>query len=248
MAWLTDRFTEVNMILDFQNVTYQIPNGATIYKNLNLKIFKGDYYGVLGKNGAGKSTLIEMIMGLRKLTEGKIFVFDEDPSSSSRKKKHKIFVVTHDMQIPGAIVVKDILNYYKFFYPDYSEEIQNELLALFEIGIKAKFGSLSTGQKIKAMLCAAFAAKAELYLFDEVTAVLDPKSRRNFFRFLKKYREYHQCSILLATNIAEDLENSVDKVIFVDDEHRVLVKDVAQIESLFEDSIEEENFKEEKTA
>lgn len=223
------------MILNFQNVTYRIPNGATIYKNLNIKIYKGDYYGVLGKNGAGKSTLIEMIMGLRHLAEGKILVFDEDPSSTDRKQKHKIFVVTHDMQVPGGVSVIDLFDFYKFFYPNYSIEIQQQLLNLFEIDPNEKFGSLSTGQKIKALLVAAFSARAELYLFDEVTAVLDPKSRRNFFKYLKQFRVFHHCSILLATNIAEDLQNSVDKVIFVDDEHRVLVKEIEDIDSLFED-------------
>lgn len=228
------------MILDFQNVTYKIPNGATIYQNLNLKIFKGEYFGVLGKNGAGKSTMIEMIMGMRKLSEGKIIVFDEDPGSSGRVNKDRIFVVTHDMQVPGAIVVKDLLKFYQYFYPNYSTQIQDQLLDLFEIDPKKKFGSLSTGQKIKAILCAAFAARTELYLFDEVTAVLDPKSRRNFFKFLKQFRVFHEATVLLATNIAEDLESSMDKVIYVDDQHKVLVKNVEELDSLFEDDIEEE--------
>lgn len=223
------------MILDFQNVTYTIPNGATLYQNLNIKIHKGEYYGVLGRNGAGKSTLIEMIMGLRHLAQGRILLFNEDPTAITRTQKHRIFVVTHDMQIPGAIVVKDLLNFYQYFYPHYSTEIQSQLLELFDIGLSQKFGSLSTGQKTKAILCAAFAAKAELYLLDEVTAVLDPKSRRNFFKFLRQYRVYHHCSLLLATNIAEDLESSVDKVIFVDNDHKVLVKGVEHIDSLFEE-------------
>lgn len=224
------------MILDFQNVTYAIPGGETIYKDLNLKLFAGEFYGILGKNGAGKSTLIEMVMGLRKLSSGKILVFEEDPFASTRVKKNKIFVVTHDMVVPGSIQVKDLLSYYRFFYPNYSCEIEKELLSLFEIDPKKKFGSLSTGQKIKAMLCAAFSARVQLYLFDEVTAVLDPKSRRNFFKFLKRFRVYHHCSMLLATNIVEDLENAVDKVIFIDNNHKVIVTKVNEIDSLFEEN------------
>lgn len=223
------------MVIDFQNVTYQIPNGQMIYKNLNLKLQKNTYYGVLGKNGAGKSTLIEMTMGMRRLTTGKILVFNEDPNSTTRVSKNKIFVVTHDMQVPGFINVKDLLKYYQYFYPNYDLQLEEQLLNLFEIDKTKKFGSLSTGQKIKAMLCAAFAAKAELYLFDEVTAVLDPKSRRNFFKFLKKFREIQESTILLATNIAEDLENSVDQVIFIDDHHEVLLRNVDQLDSLFDD-------------
>lgn len=226
------------MVIDFQNVTYCIPNGQMIYKNLNLKLQKNSYYGILGKNGAGKSTLIEMTMGMRKLTEGKVLVFDEDPNATSRVNKDKIFIVTHDMQIPGFVNVKDLLSYYELFYPNYDRKLEAQLLSLFEIDKSKKFGSLSTGQKIKAMLCAAFAAKVELYLFDEVTAVLDPKSRRNFFKFLKTFRSIQESTILLATNIAEDLENSVDQVIFIDDHHEVLLRDVDQLDSLFDDEEE----------
>lgn len=212
----------------------------SIYKDLNLKIFKGDFYGVLGKNGAGKSTLIEMIMGMRKLEAGNILVFEEDPSASDRSQKHRIFPVTHDMLVPGSIKVKDLCAFYEFYYPNYDKAIETELYELFEIEPNRKFGSLSTGQKIKGLLIAAFSAKAELYLFDEVTAVLDPKSRRNFFKFLKRYREMHECTLLLATNIAEDLYQSVDKVIFIDDHQKVRVRDIEELDSLFDLSETEE--------
>lgn len=223
------------MVIDFQNVTYAIPNGQMIYRNLNLRVYEKEYYGILGKNGAGKSTLIEMIMGMRKLTEGKIKVFGEDANASNRKNKNKVFVVSHDILIPGNIKVLEMFKFYQHFYPNYDQGIQKELLSLFEINPTKKFGALSTGQKIKALLCAAFSAKAELYLFDEVTAVLDPKSRRNFFKYLNKFKHIHNCSVFLATNIAEDLENCMDKVIFIDNDHKVVVKDVSNIDSLFED-------------
>jgi ABC-2 type transport system ATP-binding protein len=223
------------MVIDFQNVTYAIPNGQMIYRNLNLRVYEKEYYGILGKNGAGKSTLIEMIMGMRKLTEGKIKVFGEDANASNRKNKNKVFVVSHDILIPGNIKVSEMFKFYHHFYPDYDRNMEKELLNLFEINPTKKFGALSTGQKIKALLCAAFAARAELYLFDEVTAVLDPKSRRNFFKFLNEFKHLHNCSVFLATNIAEDLENCMDKVIFIDNDQKVIVKDVSNIDSLFED-------------
>ena len=126
------------------------------------------------------------------------------------------------------------MDYYSYFYPNYSKSIEEKLLVDLEINPNQKFGSLSTGQKVKAVLCAGFAAKVSLYLFDEVTAVLDPKSRRYFFRFLNEFRNVHDCSIFLATNIAEDLEQCMDKVIFIDDKHKVLIKDVEEIDRLFD--------------
>lgn len=232
---MPDNISEVFcMIIDFKNVSYSIPNGENIYKELNLKVYENEYYGILGKNGAGKSTMIEMIMGSRKLEQGEIRVFGENVNNSSRTNKHKVFVATHDMEVPGNILVQDLLDFYAYFYPDYSKSLEQKLLKDFEVDPKKRFGSLSTGQKVKAVLCAGFAAKVSLYLFDEVTAVLDPKSRRYFFNFLNEFRKTHTCSVFLATNIAEDLEHCMDKVLFIDDEHRVLIKDVDEIDLLFE--------------
>lgn len=225
------------MIIDFQNVTYQIPSGETIYKDLDLKLSKHQYFGVLGQNGAGKSTLIEMIMGTRKLTNGTIKVFGEDTSCAQRKFKNKIFVVSHDFSVPGSIKAKNLWAYYRFFYPNYSIEIENKLSDLFEIDSNKKFGSLSTGQKVKALLIPAFAAQASLYLFDEVTAVLDPKSRKRFFKFLKEFKTINECTIFMATNISEDIECSMDKVLFIDDTRDILIKDVENINLLFEEDV-----------
>lgn len=223
------------MIIEFQNVTYQIPSGEMIYQNLDLKVSEHKYYGILGQNGAGKSTLIEMIMGTRKLSSGKIKVFGEDASCSQRKLKSKVFVVSHDLSIPGHITTSDLWSFYKFFYPKYSVKLEKRLAKLFEIDSHKKFGSLSTGQKVKALLIPAFAARAELYLFDEVTAVLDPKSRRRFFNFLLEYKSINNCTVFMATNISEDIESCMDKVLFIDEQRNLLIKDVENINSLFDE-------------
>lgn len=209
-----------------------------IYQNLDLKVSEHKYYGILGQNGAGKSTLIEMIMGTRKLSSGKIKVFGEDAARSDRSLKNKIFVVSHDLSIPGHITTRDLWAYYQFFYPKYSVKLQKRLEKLFEIDGKKKFGSLSTGQKVKALLIPAFAARAELYLFDEVTAVLDPRSRRRFFNFLLEYKSINNCTVFMATNISEDIESCMDKVLFIDDDRNLLVKDVQSINSLFDEERE----------
>lgn len=225
------------MIIEFQNVTYEIPSGETIYKNLDLKLSEHQFFGILGQNGAGKSTLIEMIMGTRKLTSGSIKVFGEDTSIVRRKFKNKIFVVSHDISVPGHITAQDLWSYYRFFYPKYCPDLEVKLAKLFEIDSRKKFGSLSTGQKVKALLIPAFAAHASLYLFDEVTAVLDPKSRKRFFQFLKEFKTINECSIFMATNISEDIECCMDKVLFIDEDRTIQIKDVANINTLFEEDV-----------
>ncbi len=220
------------MIVKLNDVTYKIPNGDTVYEKLNCEIYLGDFFGVLGKNGAGKTTLIDLLMGYRPITSGDIQIFGENPMSSHRRKKEDIFILSHDIQIQSSHSVENYLEFTSFFYENYDKVKEKELLEYFQINPKSKMGALSTGQKVKAQIIAAFSAKPKLYLMDEVTAVLDPESRKQFFTLLKALKAERSCSLILATNIAEDLNGVVDKVLFIDHK-KANVHDVKEIEHLF---------------
>jgi ABC-2 type transport system ATP-binding protein len=220
------------MLIKLKNVDYQVPNGQTVYENLNFELFLGDFFGVLGKNGAGKTTLIDLLMGYRPITTGEISILGEDPMSSHRRKKHEIFVLSHDIQIQQSHKVQNYLEFTSYFYDNYDHKLEKQMLDYFGIDINAKFGALSTGQKVKAQIVAAVAARPKLILIDEVTAVLDPESRKRFFMVLKKLKRQGNCSVIMATNIAEDLNGIVDKVLFIDHK-RADVYPVDEIKHLF---------------
>ena len=67
---------------------------------------------------------------------------------------------------------------------------------------------------------------------DEVTAVLDPESRKKFFDLLKTVKKTQECSVVMATNIAEDLNGIVDRVLFID-RRKTTVHKVDEIRHLF---------------
>ena len=231
---------ESNMLIKLKNVNYQVPNGQEVYENLNFELFLGDFFGVLGKNGAGKTTLIDLLMGYRPITTGEISIMGEDPMSSHRRKKHEIFVLSHDINIQQSHKVQNYLEFTSFFYENYDKELEKEMLEYFGIDINAKFGALSTGQKVKAQIVAAVAARPKLILIDEVTAVLDPESRKRFFVVLKRLKKQGNCSLIMATNIAEDLNGIVDKVLFIDHKNAD-VYPVEEIKHLFNlDGFDEE--------
>jgi ABC-2 type transport system ATP-binding protein len=225
------------MIIKLKDVNYKIPNGDTVYENLNFEVYLGDFFGVLGKNGAGKTTLIDLLMGYRPITDGEIKVMGEDPMGMSRRHKKDIFVLSHDIQIQSSHSVADYLEYTRFFYENYDRKKENELLEYFAIDPSVKMGSLSTGQKVKAQIVAAISARPKLFLMDEVTAVLDPESRKQFFVLLKILHAEKNCSLIMATNIAEDLNGVADKVLFIDHKH-ANVHEVSEIKHLFNLDIE----------
>ncbi len=206
--------------------------GPLIYENLNLEIYQGDFIGVLGKNGAGKTTLMDLLMGYRPISRGEISIMGEDPMSAHRRNKKEIYTLSHDIQIQKSHRVKDYLEFTKFFYPKFSEDIAQEVLDFLEIDSQTKFAALSTGQKVKAQIAGAFASQAKLILMDEVTAVLDPESRKKFFQLLREEKKRGEKSVIMATNIAEDLNGTADKVLFIDNKN-AQVHDIEDIRHLF---------------
>lgn len=221
------------MLIHLQNVYYQVPNGKTIYENLNLHVYEGDFIGVLGRNGAGKTTLIDFLMGHRPISSGTIQVLGEDPMDHKRKEKTQIFILSHDVKIQLNYSVQNYLDFMSFFYPHYSKETETELLKYFGIDKDSRFGSLSTGQKAKAQIVCAISSHAKLILIDEITAVLDPESRAKFFHLLKKVKSTRKITFILATNIAEDLNSIADKVLFIDST-RAQMYHVDEIQNLFQ--------------
>lgn len=205
-------------MIKVEKMSYQVPKGHQVFKDVNFEAEPGHFYGVLGKNGAGKTTLIDLLMGIRRSSAGKVLVLNEDPMQSERNNKSKIFTLSHDISIQQSHRIKDYFDFTSYFYPHYSKKDERRFLELFNLDADSKFGSLSSGQKAKAQMVAALSSNTPLLLIDEITAVLDPESRFYFFEILKEIRQYRNKTVLLATNIIEDLETSVDKILFIQDQ------------------------------
>lgn len=204
-------------MLEINKMTYKLPKGRTILNELDLVIWPGEFLGVLGKNGAGKTTLLDLIMGIRPVTDGEIKFMEHDPQFLPPEVSENIVFLSQDIKIPSAMSIQDYLDYMSFYYKNYSKQREKELLKYFDMDPKAKIGSLSTGQQKKAQIISGLSVKAKLIIIDEITAVLDPESRLKFFKVLQAIHQKKEQSIILATNIAEDLVGRVDRIVFLSD-------------------------------
>lgn len=203
-------------LISIENLSYTVPYGETILKNINLEIGEGEFIGILGHNGSGKTTLLDIINGFRGATSGSIEVLKENPHSIERKYKTGVVFLSQDVTLKGRLTIGDFLKFHAAFYPNYSLEDQAKLLEIFQLDVNSKIGFLSTGQQKKVQIVSGFSSRPRLIVIDEITAVLDPEARDIFFRELIRVKESLNCSILLATNIAEDLVNKADKVLFIE--------------------------------
>lgn len=193
-----------------KNINYTYPRGEKTFENLNFELKEGEIKVLFGKNGSGKSTFIQMLLGYRTPVSGELSLFNEPVSRDNIDQRRNMAIVAHSFQIPQNMDVATFYEHMFIWYDNTNKERLNELINLFSIDIKRDILSLSTGQARKVLLCAILARDCNLYVLDEMSAVLDPQSRHILMDYLYKLKEERNAGILIATNITEDLEEKID--------------------------------------
>lgn len=219
-------------LIKVENLNYVIPYGPTILEGVSFELKEGEFIGVLGRNGVGKTTLMDLLLGFRPSTSGLIEVLGENPIDLDRKQLRSICFLSHEANSKGNLTISQYLKFFSQLYPGYSIEEEKYLMNFFSLNPTDKMGALSTGQQKKVQAVAVFSSSPKVVLIDEITAVLDPETRNQFFNVLQHYKEKKKISFILATNIAEDLINRADKVLFID-HGRGVVKNSTEIYHLF---------------
>ena len=147
--------------------------------NVSLAIEPGSVTGLLGRNGAGKTTLMRIITGHEFPTSGDIRVFGERPAENDQVLRRMIFVREEqnypDLRVDAAIRVA------YWFYPNWNDELATQLLADFGLPRRRRIRKLSRGMRSAVGIVIGLAARAELTLFDEPYAGLDPAARQLFY-------------------------------------------------------------------
>lgn len=180
---------------------------------------------VLGKNGSGKSTLAKLISGIDLPTTGKVMIGDLDTSTDDiweiRKKLGVIFQNPED-QFVGSTVLEEMT----FILENYDgKNIDLKInKALISVGLMHKknefINNLSGGQKQKLALASALLLKPKVLVLDEVSAMLDPRSRKELLMLLKKLNK-GGVTIIYITHYVEEVMYA-SKCLLLDDGKKVL--------------------------
>ena len=117
--------------------------------NINMTLEPGTITGLIGRNGAGKSTTFKAILGLIKLTDGKVLIDGKEPKDLKAADKENIGVVLSDSGFSGYMTVKDVIAtmsamYKKFDKSDFIAKCEH-----FSIPLNQKIKEFSTGMKAK---------------------------------------------------------------------------------------------------
>ena len=220
-------------ILECQRLTKKYGNFYAL-SDLTLSLDRGQIAGLLGPNGSGKTTLIKLATGLLVPTDGYIMINGLSPCTDTKKivsyLPDRSFLNEH-------MRVKEILSFYEDFYENFSTERASKMLDSLEIDMHMQLQSLSKGTKEKVQLALVMSRVADLYILDEPIGGVDPAARDYILRtILANYNE--DATLLISTHLISDIEQILDRVLFLKDGHLALNASVDEIRTEYGKSVD----------
>ena len=193
-----------NLVFEY-NAGEEEGQGKLAIKNISLDIEEGSFTAIIGQNGSGKSTLAKNLNGLLLPTGGKVFIknwdtADEDHIWDVRQTAGMVFQ-NPDNQLVSSIVEDDVAFGPENLGVDPKEirERVDKALSSVRMGeYKRKAPhNLSGGQKQRIAIAGVIAMKPDIIIFDEPTAMLDPRGREDIMKTIEEIHEEGQTVILI---------------------------------------------------
>ena len=193
--------------------------GKVALNGVSLDIEKGSFVAVVGMNGSGKSTLAKCFNGLLIPTAGSVKVdgFDTADDSTIWEVRSRVGMVFQnpDNQLVSSIVEDDVAFGPENLGVDPAEIRRRVDDALKRVGMYEKKDRgahmLSGGQKQRVAIAGAIAMRPDCIVFDEPTAMLDPKGREGVMSIIKDLNAAGITCILI-THFMNEAEQA-DRVI-----------------------------------
>jgi energy-coupling factor transport system ATP-binding protein len=213
------------IILDHVNYCYSEGTAYKIQalKDINLKIEKGEFIGIIGHTGSGKSTLIQHFNGLLRATSGHIYmngedIYDEDYNMTRLRGKVGLVFQYPEYQLFETTVFDDVC-----FGPK-NQKLDKKTVELraFEALRNVHFPEelyyqppfdLSGGQKRRVAIAGVLAMHPEVLILDEPTAGLDPAGRDEILNLIAQMHKELGITIILVSHSMEDVAKYVDRII-----------------------------------
>lgn len=201
----------MNPILECRNLSKKYGNHFYALNDLTLSLDSGRIVGLLGPNGSGKTTLIKLINGLLNPSSGEVLIDGKAPGVDTKKI---VSYLPERTYLDESMKVRDIIRFFADFYDNFITDRAYQMLSDLEISADARLRTLSKGTKEKVQLILVMSRDAKLYILDEPIGGVDPAARDYILHtILANYNE--ESTILLSTHLIHDIENILDRVVFL---------------------------------
>ena len=203
--------------IEINNLHKSYGRNEAILRGLTVSVPRGAVYGLLGRNGSGKTTCLRTLMGLLPADSGQARVLGADMWLAARGERARVAYVSQDLRLFPELTLAEHLDYVEALYGRFDRPLSVELMERFGLGSAGYISALSGGQQRMAAILMALCSPAEVLLFDEPTAGLDPSARRRFLEACSaRLADQPQTTILLSTHLMSDLERLATHVGFLE--------------------------------
>ena len=214
-----------------ENISKQYKKKEVLH-DIDLTIEQGKIYGLVARNGAGKTTLLSILTAQNPATSGTV-TYDGMPVWENQKAlDHLCFsreLNTLSVLGPNTIKVKEYLQMARTYYPNWDREMEQRLVAQFDLNPKKKISKLSKGMLSMVTIVVALASKADITILDEPVAGLDVVARDDFYHLLLEEHEATGRTFIVSTHIIEEAANVFEEVIFLKDGEILLKEDTQEL-------------------
>src|SRR5260370_4472324 len=181
---------------------------------LDLQIYRGEVFGLLGPNGSGKTTTIKLLLGLLFPSEGEAFVFSE-PAAQVRKNE-RIGYLPEESYLYKFLNAEETLDFYGRLFNMSSSARQERSQRLIEmVGLasdkKRILKEYSKGMRQRIGLAQALINDPELVILDEPTSGLDPLGTRWMKDLILDLRTKNK-TVIMCSHRLEDVQDVCDRI------------------------------------
>jgi len=194
-----------------------------------LTVPDGSVYGLVGPNGAGKSTLIRHLTGIYRQDEGAILVGGE-PVWENPALKARIGSIPDDWYYFLQASIRDMMRFYRSFYPRFSMERYEKLKEVFAIDERRTIRRLSKGMQKQAAFWLTMCCLPDYLILDEPVDGLDPVMRRQVWSLVMSDVAERGTTVLVSSHNLRELEDVCDHVGIMDHGKVLLERSLEQLQ------------------
>ena len=204
-------------------------DGFAALDGASLTVPQGAIYGLVGPNGAGKSTLLRHLTGVYRQDSGTVSVDGADVWENVAVKQ-RIASIPDDWHYFMQSSIRDMMKFYRGFYPQFNMERYEKLRGVFSLDEKQLIRRLSKGMQKQAAFWIAMCCMPDYLILDEPVDGLDPVMRRQVWSLVMDDVAQRGTTVLVSSHNLRELEDVCDHVGIMDRGKILLERSLAQLQ------------------